>query len=345
MPSSSRYDDDSILLISFDLFHRTDYIVHEFKADGIRAVGTIQRQVADSVLAIENYRFVFHTALHHRLHRERIAAVNRNCLSRDPARRVGTQKQNHVGCVFRLANPLNLVNLQHPLDCFRIRCGALDSRRARRAQCDTVGGDSRAAKIFRDRPHEARGARLGARVDLQMRLADPPCIRDHSHDLAVLVGNHSWSGDSYAVQHAEKIGAEEGLPILRLLLPEGFARDGARIGAGVAGVVHQDIDFTESHSRFFEHRGDRRKIGHIALRRDRFDPKLFNFGGYRLGALETEIVYDYAAGIVLGEAERDCASDALSCTSHQPDAALEIENLIAHVLLLKIFLDEYTGLT
>ncbi len=61
MLAGTRYDDDSILLVGFDLFHRSDDIVHELKADGVRAVGTIQRQVADSVLAIENYRLVFHT--------------------------------------------------------------------------------------------------------------------------------------------------------------------------------------------------------------------------------------------------------------------------------------------
>ena len=165
-----------------------------------------------------------------------------------------------------------------------------------------------------------------------MRLADPPGIRDYGHDLTVLVGDHCWSCDSHAVQHAEKIGAEEWLPVLRLLLPEGFARNGAGIGARVARVIDQDIDFAEGRARFFKHRVDRCKIGHVALRGDRFDAQLFNFGGDRLGALETEIVDDYSARIVLREAKRDHAADALSGAGHEADAALEIENVAAQVL-------------
>src|SRR5580704_13471567 len=341
MLSGSSQDDDSIFRISFDLFHSTNHVVHELKADGIRAVGTIQRQVADSVLAIENYRFVFHTALH-RLHCARIAAVNRDSLSGDPARRIGAQKQNHVGRILWLSNALDLVDFQHPLYCFGIRGSALDSRRARRAECDTVGGDSRATEVLGDGSHEARGARLGARINLEMRLAHPAGIRNHGDDFAVLVGDHFRSGDAHAVQHAEEVGAEEGLPVLRLLLPEGFARDGARIGAGVARVVHKDIDFAECRARFLKHGSDGSKTGYVALRGDRLDPQLFNFGGYSLSALEAEIVDDYATCIVFGEAECNGTSDALSRTGHQADASFEIGNVTAQVVSSRIsVLGEY----
>src|SRR6202021_2112048 len=171
---------------------------------------------------------------------------------------------------------------------------------------------------------DAGSTRLGARVDLQMRLADPARIRDHSQDLAILVGDHSRSLDSHTVQHAKKTGAEEGLPAFGLLLPEGFARDGARIGAGVAGVVPEDVDLAESCARFFKHRGYRRKTGHVPLRRNRFDAELFDFCGDGLSALEAEIVDDHAARIILGEAERNRAPHALSSAGHEADASFEI---------------------
>src|SRR5260370_41639441 len=54
------YDKDSILGIRFDLFDRSDYVVHELKADRVRAIGTIQRQAPNSVLALQDNCFVFH---------------------------------------------------------------------------------------------------------------------------------------------------------------------------------------------------------------------------------------------------------------------------------------------
>ena len=115
----------------------------------------------------------------------------------------------------------------------------------------------------------------------------------------------------------KRLVPRKALPILRLLLPEGFARDARSDRAGVARVVDQDIDFAESRARFFKHRGDRRKVGHVALRGERLDAQLLHFGGNRLGALEAEIVDDHAAGVVLREAKRDRAPDALSSAGHQ----------------------------
>src|SRR5208282_5097273 len=103
----------------------------------------------------------------------------------------------------------------------------------------------------------------------------------------------------------------------------------------VARVVYQDIDVAEGRSRPFEHRRDRRKIGHVALRRNRLDAQLFHFGGNGFSALEAEIVDDYAAGIVLCEAKRDRASHALSGAGHQSYASLEIEDVNAHVFTSK----------
>jgi hypothetical protein len=67
------------------------------------------------------------------------------------------------------------------------------------------------------------------------------------------------------------------------------------------------------------------------LRWNRFDAHLFHFGGDGLSTLEPEIVDDYAARIILGEAQRDRASHALPSAGHQADASFEIKN-VAQVL-------------
>src|SRR4029077_9782938 len=97
------------------------------------------------------------------------------------------------------------------------------------------------------------------------------------------------------------------------------------------GVVNQDIDFAESRARFFKHRGDRCKVGHIALCRESFDAQLFHFARDLFRTPEAKVVDDYALRVVLREAKRDRASDTLSGARHQADASVEIEDVTAHV--------------
>jgi len=65
------------------------------------------------------------------------------------------------------------------------------------------------------------------------------------------------------------------------------------------------------------------------------DAQLFHLGGDTLSALQAEVVDDDAARVCLREAKRDRASDALSSTGYQADAALEIKNVNAQAFSSK----------
>jgi hypothetical protein len=53
-------NDHAVLRVCFNFIHRTDHFPHELEANRVRAIGTIERQVADSFLALQDYCFVLH---------------------------------------------------------------------------------------------------------------------------------------------------------------------------------------------------------------------------------------------------------------------------------------------